>query len=346
MHARGACASATSGQIPSRPVIYVESVGAPPLVPRSSLAKTERAELKPRHRRERRKGAGEVRIPSTGAVALRGARRVTLARVVAACALALAASAEAQLGERNRLGIRMGHVHLRVSDLEAQRHFWTAVMGGTVVRNGSLELIEFPGVYVILAPEEVQPAPAGRLLDHFGFIVKDMPAALARWEAAAVDTDPTENPNEVYVLGPDGLRVEVYGEPALSTPISMNHVHFYPPDIPAIKSWYVRVFGANPGRRPCVACVSRPRMIEAVDMPGVNLSFSPAETRRVATSGRAIDHVGFDVADLDAFVRMLEAEGVALDGPVRQLPGTRVKTAFLTDPWGTRIELTEGLAPQ
>jgi hypothetical protein len=31
--------------------------------------------------------------------------------------------------------------------------------------------------------------------------------------------------------------------------------------------------------------------------------------------------------------------------PVRQVPNTNLKIAFLTDPWGTYIELTEGLAP-
>lgn len=43
-----------------------------------------------------------------------------------------------------------------------------------------------------------------------------MPAALARWKAANVTIEPTENPNEVY------------GEPALPTAISMNHIHFAP----------------------------------------------------------------------------------------------------------------------
>jgi hypothetical protein len=39
-----------------------------------------------------------------------------------------------------------------------------------------------------------------------------MKAALARWKAAGVPIEPTENPNEVYVVGPDGVRVEVYGD--------------------------------------------------------------------------------------------------------------------------------------
>lgn len=262
-----------------------------------------------------------------------------------AAALLLAAPALAQLGERNQLGVRMGHVHLMVRDVDAHKRFWTTLMGGTLVSNGALELIELPGVYVLLTQADDPPPPAGSIVDHFGFIVNDMPAALERWNAAGVAIEPTENPNEVYVIAPDRVRVEVYGEPAVPTPIAMNHIHYYPLDIPAIKAWYVAAFGGNPGRRPCIACISMPRMIQSVDLPQVNLSFSQGESQRLPTHGRAIDHIGFDVEDLDAFVAMLVARGVRIDGPVHELPGTTVKSVFLTDPWGTRIELTEGLAP-
>src|SRR5687768_9149096 len=90
---------------------------------------------------------------------------------------ALFATAHAQLGERNHLGIRMGHVHLLVRDLDAERHFWTSVMGGKLVRNGSLELIEFPDLYVVLEKAADPPPSEGSVVDHFGFIVKDFPAA-------------------------------------------------------------------------------------------------------------------------------------------------------------------------
>src|SRR4051812_21038640 len=263
-----------------------------------------------------------------------------------ALGLSCAAPASAQLVEPNQIGLRMGHVHLSVKDVEAQKQFWVGVMGGTIVKNGPLELIQFPGVYIMLrkVDAELQP-PAGTIVNHFGFVVKDMPAALARWKAANVTIEPTENPNEVYLRTSDGIRVEVYGEPALPTPVSMNHLHYNAPDIPAIKRWYVNALGANPGRRPCVACLSRPAMIEAGDLPGVNLTFSGTRTPVVATKGRSLDHIGFDVTNLDEFVKGLEARGIKIDAPVRQVPNTKLKVAFLSDPWGTYIELTEGLAP-
>ena len=66
--------------------------------------------------------------------------------------------------------------------------------------------------------------------------MKDFPTELAKWKAANIKIDPTENPNEVYLNAPDGIRLEVYGEPALPTPVSMNHIHYNAPDIPAIKT--------------------------------------------------------------------------------------------------------------
>jgi catechol 2,3-dioxygenase-like lactoylglutathione lyase family enzyme len=265
-----------------------------------------------------------------------------------AAALLGAAPAFAQLVEPNQIGLRMGHVHLAVTDVEAHKQFWIGLLGGTLVRNGPLELIQFPGAYIMLRKVDA-PAPANTtaIVNHFGFTVKDMPASLARWRAAGVKIEPLpENPNEVYLYAPDDVKVEVYGEPALSTPIRMNHIHYYAPDIPAIKRWYVNAFGANPGQRPCIACISKPRMIEADDLPGVNLTFAAATAPVVdRTRGHSLDHVGFDVTNLEEMVKSLEARGIKIDAPIRQVPGSRVKVAFLSDPWGTYIELTEGLTP-
>jgi catechol 2,3-dioxygenase-like lactoylglutathione lyase family enzyme len=275
-------------------------------------------------------------------------RSLVMKSLIVACALVIAlwpSASRAQLVMANQLGLTMGHVHLVVKDVDAHKRFWTDVLGGTVVKNGPLELIQFPGVYVMLRLGDASGPPAGTILNHFGFTVKDMKASLEKWKAANVEIEPTENPNEVYVHGPDGIRVEVYGEPALPTPVSMNHLHYSAPDVPGIKAWYVKAFGANPGRRPCIACLARPSMIESDDLPGVNLSFGGTRTAVVGTKGRAIDHIGFDVRNLEEFVAGLEKRGIHIEAPIRQVPNSKVKVAFLTDPWGTYIELTEGLAP-
>jgi catechol 2,3-dioxygenase-like lactoylglutathione lyase family enzyme len=124
--------------------------------------------------------------------------------------------------------------------------------------------------------------------------------------------------------------------------VAMNHIHFYPVDIPAMQAWYAKMFGGIPGKR---QRQSSPGLIDCDDIPGANLSFSPGKTALAPTKGRSLDHIGFEVKDLEAFAKKLEAQGVKLDEAIRTVPNGTTKVAFLTDPWGTRIELTQGLAP-
>jgi catechol 2,3-dioxygenase-like lactoylglutathione lyase family enzyme len=76
----------------------------------------------------------------------------------------------------------------------------------------------------------------------------------------------------------------------------------------------------------------------------MNLTFQTSKTPpTLGTKGRIIDHIGFEVRNLEAFCKNLEAHGVKLDAPYRKLPERGIALAFLTDPAGVYIELTEGL---
>jgi len=79
------------------------------------------------------------------------------------------------------------------------------------------------------------------------------------------------------------------------------------------------------------------------DLPGVDLSFSPAPMPVGPTKGHVLDHIGFEVKDLPAFLNKLEAMGIRPDQPLRRIPAMNISVAFITDPWGTYIELTDGL---
>jgi predicted enzyme related to lactoylglutathione lyase len=54
-----------------------------------------------------------------------------------------------------------------------------------------------------------------------------------------------------------------------------------------------------------------------------------------------LDHIGFDVKDLQAFINKIEVEGLKLDEPYRKNPTPGVAITYITDPWGTRIELVQ-----
>jgi catechol 2,3-dioxygenase-like lactoylglutathione lyase family enzyme len=271
----------------------------------------------------------------------RAPRKIRIA-IAAIAALFATLPASAQLATPNAAGVTMGHIHLFVKDVDAQKKFWTETMGGTIVQNGPLMLIQFPGVYIMLRQADPTGPPAGSIVNHFGFAWKDLPTTLAKWKADGVEIEQTGNPNQGYVHGPDGIRIEFFGDPALSTPVAMNHIHFYPMDIPAMQAWYAKMFGGVPGKR---QRQSSPGLIDCDDIPGANLSFSQGTTALAPTKGRSLDHIGFEVKNLEEFVKGLEAKGVKLDEAIRLAPNNTTKVAYLTDPWGTRIELTEGLAP-
>ncbi len=69
-----------------------------------------------------------------------------------------------------------------------------------------------------------------------------------------------------------------------------------------------------------------------------------AQDPQAPTKGRSLDHIGFEVRNLESFCKQLSAEGVQFEMPYRDIPAIGLKIAFLTDPEGTRIELTEGLS--
>ena len=73
------------------------------------------------------------------------------------------------------------------------------------------------------------------------------------------------------------------------------------------------------------------------------LNFTASPDPVVSTKGRALDHIGFEVDNLEAFCKKLQADGITLDVTYRQVPKTEMFIAFITDPWGTSIELSEGL---
>jgi hypothetical protein len=53
-----------------------------------------------------------------------------------------------------------------------------------------------------------------------------------------------------------------------------------------------------------------------------------------------------EVKNFDALLKKLEGQGIRIDeGPRQSQNSKAVRVAFVTDPWGTRIELTEGLPP-
>jgi catechol 2,3-dioxygenase-like lactoylglutathione lyase family enzyme len=266
-------------------------------------------------------------------------RLIAAVCVVLACAMS---TAFAQAYPPNEAGVTMGHWHLNSRDIEANKKILVA-MGGTAIKPGAFEIVRFPGVAVFLHQGPGTPpntgGTVGTVVNHVGFIVPNTQEAIAKWKAVGVPVAPGApgRLDQAFVTTPDGLRIEILEDKTQTVPIRHHHIHYNVPEseIPKIQAWYAKFFGAKPGMR---------GQNVAADIPGANLSFSKTDTPTVTTKGRVLDHIGFDVKNLAAFMKNLEAQGVKIERPFTPNPAGG-GLGFVSDPWGTQIELNERPVP-
>src|SRR5215471_21124324 len=118
---------------------------------------------------------------------------------------------------------------------------------------------------------------------------------------------------------------------AAQTPITpvVDHIHLSVPDIAKAVDWYRKFFHGQ----------STPEGTDRLMFGDTRLNFLKDEKAQPST-GTAIDHIGFSVADLDAAMKEFEAGGVKIVSPAREVAGL-FKLAFVEDPWGTRIEVVQ-----
>jgi lactoylglutathione lyase len=113
------------------------------------------------------------------------------------------------------------------------------------------------------------------------------------------------------------------------TPIEpvIDHVHLLVPDQAKAVEWYQKAFGGE-------------KMSEAPDrlMFGQTRLIFLRNEKGLPSDGSAIDHIGFSATDVDAKVKELEALGAKVVTAPREVPGL-FKLAFVSDPWGTKIEI-------
>lgn len=260
--------------------------------------------------------------------------------------------ASAQLVAAKDGPVVYGHHHLTVTNVEAHRKFWGEALGGTPARLGTGDAVVFTNVIVLFRQGAPTGGSKGTSVNHVGLGVPDIRAAMARLAAAGYPAVTREelpatqevkdglafianqNTSVAYVMAPDEVKVELVEVKTQTTPVALHHIHYYTPQVEAMKAWYVQHLGAKGGMR---------GSFQAADLPGVNLTFSPAPDGVVPTRGRSFDHVGYEVKDLEAFCRKLEAAGVKFDRPYTKNAALGLGLAFFTDPFGTYVELTEGL---
>ena len=279
--------------------------------------------------------------------------KLTLTAALAAlCLFTCVSPGRAQLLAARDAPIAYGHHHLNVTSIPADVKFLADTLGGKADTVAGRQIVKFPNLIVMLREQKPTAGTKGSSVDHIGFSVPDLRATVDKVKAAGyrivtkeeapapwvvADDLATQAGRDIriaFAMGPDDLKVELVEVKTQPTPIALHHVHFAGPDNKAMQAWYVQVFGAkagNPGGA-----------FQSATLPGVSLNFNQAPAAVAGTQGRAVDHVGFEITGLPEFLKRLEAMGIK-PANVRDVPDLGLSIAFVTDPWGTYIELTEGL---
>ena len=271
--------------------------------------------------------------------------------------LAPASNASAQLLAAKDGPIVYGHHHLNVTNLDEAKKFWVDAIGGVLIKVGpeNREIIKFPNALILLRAQKPTAGSKGSTVDHIGFSVKNLRQVVDRIKAGGFRmVTSAEAPSNVkvqddigiveagpvsgiaYAMAPDETKVELVEMKAQAAPIASHHLHFFGMN-KEMQAWYMQTFGASP------LDSANPAAFISASLPGLTMNFSPSQAPVAGTQGRAIDHIGFEVRNLEAFTKKLEAQGIKLAAPYRQVPALGISIAFITDPWGTYIELTEGL---
>jgi predicted enzyme related to lactoylglutathione lyase len=271
--------------------------------------------------------------------------------------IAPAAAARAQLLAAKDGPIVYGHHHLNVTSTDEHKKFWVGALGGVATKVGTnnAEVIVFPNAIVFMRVQKPTGGTKGSTVDHISFSVTNLRQVVDRIKAGgfrlvtAAEAPPNVTVKDdigavtagpvsgiAYALAPDDVKVELVEIKGQAAPIMSHHIHFAGPQ-KEMQAWYMQTFGAK--ELPS----ANPAAFISASLPGLTLNFAAASTTPAGTQGRALDHIGFEVKNLEAFTKKLEAQGIKLAMPYRKVPALDLAIAFISDPWGTYIELTEGL---
>jgi catechol 2,3-dioxygenase-like lactoylglutathione lyase family enzyme len=285
-------------------------------------------------------------------------RRTLVFTVFTLSLLTVARSASAQLLAAKEGPVAYGHHHLNVTNVEDAKKFFVTALGGTAIKVGTnnAEIVKFPNVLIFFRQQAPTGGSKGSTANHIGFSVPNLRPVIDRIKAGGfrmvtqseapagreIKDDIALSPQPggggiAFAMGPDDVKIELVEMKQQSEPVKLHHIHFFGQHNTEMQAWYVKTFGAKP-RPPNPAAV-----FVTADLPGVALNFTPTTEAVAGTQGRVVDHIGFEVKNLEAFTKKLESDGIKLERPYTKVPALDIAIAFIRDPWGTYIELTDGL---
>jgi len=261
------------------------------------------------------------------------------------------------------------HIHLNVSDPAAAIDFYTSKFDCEKGRFADLVDAVWTQKSWLLFTKVNTPPPSEitSTIWHMGWGAEDMKATYRKQldsgtkfgtpltDISALVGQPANSGKffYAYVDGPDHALIELN----TAGHHRFGHLHLLSADPIAAADWYETHFGWRARKSP------QERMYEgfpvgpsaSFNADNVNVIIFPMgyakkqwpelwkdRTTFESTKGRAIDHIGFSVDNLQETVDRMRAAGVKITAEPRSIAGGKVKFAFVEGPDRISIELVEG----
>jgi len=259
-------------------------------------------------------------------------------RVLSLMALAFAAicpeaTAQEATESATPAGAAWHHVHLGATDTAAAAAWYAEHMDGEAVKSGPFDLAKFGETLVVFTRRAgEQEGSAGSSVDHIGWSFEDLEAKMKEFESAGIKiVAPMMSLGKIkfgFIEDPWGTKIEVMQDPDL---VGFHHVHLHLTDPPAAQEWYANAFGGEVTRYGGI--------LPAVKFDKMWLIIQKTPKAKAPTMGRAVDHIGWSFADLDAGLEHLKTLGIEPATPPMQMGALRF--AFVEGDGGVRIEVMQ-----
>jgi hypothetical protein len=241
----------------------------------------------------------------------------------------------AQLPAPNAAGVSAGHDIMIVKDLDGADKFWTA-LGAEPAQLAQLKLIKLPGVLYLMRKGDNKGGTEGSSVEYVGYKVKNLKETLAKMDAAGFKPMPGATKTQAFLLTPDAIKVRLTEDRALATPVASDMIQMDVSNVKEAQAWYQKWFGVK---------LVKDGKETVADIPGHRILFVEAKGPVEPTKGRAFDRIGLEVKNLEDQCKKLDGAGIKLDGKgYNKAKNMDLAVCLITDPWGTYIEMSEGLA--
>ena len=204
------------------------------------------------------------------------------------------------------------------------------------------------GVELIFMVQPTMGSTQGTGVNHIGFSYPDLTAKMAELEAVGVrgsgirlqrfpDGSTVRDVPGLFkiafIFDPWGTRIEMVED---SDNLGFHHIHLSATDPAATLAWYQDVFGGEPA--------SLKGRLDGLLFGDVWVLVSEhADGTPATTRGRALDHIGFVVPDLDAAAADMRRKGIVFqeEPTVPEGGRTSAKRAFIVGPDNVRLAVVE-----